>query len=191
MTIQFWLSLSALWVILHLYRSYQVDAYRFQLFQLRGQLFRLAMNGKVAFEDPAYRMLRELLNCEIRFAHRMNFIGVLILRRSYRGTVAVGNQSQQVWESAKANMPTDCFKELQSIRSKLYISRCKQLVLTSFILQVSLLALFIWIAFCTVGRTFRNRIWAWICHFPSYESLCQLVDNGLLLGTKLNVVQRN
>jgi hypothetical protein len=59
-----------LWLLFFFgWRPYRIDNVREKLFQLRNELFLLAADGAISFDDPAYRMLRERLNAVIRFAH--------------------------------------------------------------------------------------------------------------------------
>ena len=60
------------------------DITRQRHFELRDQLFLLAMNGRVGFSDSVYRDLREMLNDRIRMAHRIrisDFISWLIVHK--------------------------------------------------------------------------------------------------------------
>lgn len=65
--------LTGLWVTWFLlWKGYYLDKCRHELFALRGELFQAALSGEVEFTDPAYHMLRMLLNGMIRFNHRFN-----------------------------------------------------------------------------------------------------------------------
>lgn len=66
----FGLVIIALW----LYRDYQVDVFRENLFELRNELFDFAATGGIPFDDPAYRGLRAVCNGYIRFGHRVSFL---------------------------------------------------------------------------------------------------------------------
>lgn len=46
------------------------DGVRQRLFELRDQLFDLAVEGRIKFDDPAYRYVRSRINANIRFAHK-------------------------------------------------------------------------------------------------------------------------
>jgi hypothetical protein len=59
-----------LWILFFFgWRPYRIDNVRENLFQVRNELFLLAANGDVSFDEPAYRVLRDRLNAVIRFAH--------------------------------------------------------------------------------------------------------------------------
>jgi hypothetical protein len=73
------IGLTGLWVSWFLlWQGYYLDKCRYELFALRGELFKAALSGEVEFNDPAYHMLRMLLNGMIRFNHRFN-VTTLIL----------------------------------------------------------------------------------------------------------------
>ena len=61
-----------------LYRDYQVDVFREDLFELRNDLFDFAANGGISFDDPAYRGLRSMCNGYIRFGHRISLLSSLL-----------------------------------------------------------------------------------------------------------------
>lgn len=55
-----------------------LDAFRERLFELRFQLFSLAMSEDLSFDDDAYRALETLICGLLRFAHRVTFAGFLL-----------------------------------------------------------------------------------------------------------------
>ncbi len=62
--------LTLLWILFFFgWRPYRIDNVRDKLFQLRSELFLLAADGGVSFDDPAYLILRNRINAVIRFAH--------------------------------------------------------------------------------------------------------------------------
>lgn len=63
-------SLTFLWFC---WRSYRVDAFRENLFALRQELFDYAATNAIAFDDPAYYLLRLRINGLIQFGHRISF----------------------------------------------------------------------------------------------------------------------
>jgi hypothetical protein len=56
-------------VVVRLWRESNVDAHRRRLFEIRDQLFSLAADGQVPFDDPEYVTARSRLNEYIRWAH--------------------------------------------------------------------------------------------------------------------------
>jgi hypothetical protein len=182
MGIQFWLSMLAIWVLIYLYRDYRVDKFRFELFSLRAELFRLATSGTISFDDPVYRMLRELMNGDIRFAHRMNFVGIIILKQQVSAAIDRKLEISSIWDDAKARLPGPTFEALKQLRGRLYLYRAKQILLTSIVLQVTLVALVVYVGLAAAGRAVRNRTWDRIVNSPWCRSLCSTIDCGQLLG---------
>ena len=58
-----------LWFFTHPWQHFCVDVARHRHFMLRDRLFILAVDGRIEFSDPTYRLLREWLNDRIRLAH--------------------------------------------------------------------------------------------------------------------------
>lgn len=59
-------------VIVLIYGPWQrlmVDMARQRLFQLRDEIFDLAADGKISFDDPSYHEVRSAFNAMIRFCH--------------------------------------------------------------------------------------------------------------------------
>lgn len=80
-----WIDLALLYVIVFvLLRKCRVDALRHQLFVVRGELFDYALSNGLAFDDPAYVMLRSSINSMLRFAHRVSFARFLVLSAALR-----------------------------------------------------------------------------------------------------------
>lgn len=61
------------------YRTYQVDAFREDMFILRDTLFDEASEGLIDFNHPAYGILRRTMNGFIRFGHRLSLWQVICL----------------------------------------------------------------------------------------------------------------
>jgi hypothetical protein len=58
------------WLLIYFgWRPYRIDRVRSELFKLRNDLFIYAGEGRVSFNDPAYKMMRDRLNALIRYAH--------------------------------------------------------------------------------------------------------------------------
>ena len=84
------LSLAGIYVIVFwLFRSYQVDAFREELFVLRDEWFDFAHKGGIPFDHPVYGSLRTTMNGYIQFSHRLGF--------STLGLVAVMTPEERAW----------------------------------------------------------------------------------------------
>jgi hypothetical protein len=80
-------SLVLLWGLLFFcWRQYRLDSLREKLFAIRNELFFFAAEGKIAFGNPAYRTLRDLINGMIRYAHKLSAtqLVVTVLAYSFR-----------------------------------------------------------------------------------------------------------
>lgn len=54
-----------------MYPAVRLDEFRQDLFSVRDELFDYAASGRIAFSDPAYRLLRQSMNGFIRYAHQI------------------------------------------------------------------------------------------------------------------------
>lgn len=60
-------------VLLKLWSDARLDAFRQEMFIVRDELFDYAASGQIAFDDPAYRLLRQMMNGLIRYGHQITF----------------------------------------------------------------------------------------------------------------------
>lgn len=76
-------SLSALivvlFVLLWMLPAYRLDRFRQEMFEVRDELFDYGASRKIRFDDPAYRLLRQLMNGFIRYAHQLTLFRVLVM----------------------------------------------------------------------------------------------------------------
>jgi hypothetical protein len=103
-----------LWAFLHwCVRDYRTEVFRQRLFEIRDRLFDAAAAGAIAFDHPAYGMVRQMINGFVRFGHRLNTTRVVTLmimlwvypslrRRDFDARLA----------KACASLPTDDAKAL-------------------------------------------------------------------------------
>lgn len=56
----------------------RLDRFRQDLFEIRDELFDYAASGNIGFDDPAYRLLRQLMNGFIRYAHQITFFRIVV-----------------------------------------------------------------------------------------------------------------
>lgn len=64
-------------LVLKLWPSYRLDVFRQQMFAVRDDLFAYAASGKISFDDPAYRLLRQAMNGFLRYGHNLTLYRVL------------------------------------------------------------------------------------------------------------------
>jgi hypothetical protein len=86
------------------WRAYSRDAFRQSAFALRDQLFDFAAQGNVAFNDPAYYLLRLRMNTVIRYSHQLTFGEALLplLFMMLRRQPTAPPQAYQKWHRAVA-----------------------------------------------------------------------------------------
>lgn len=137
------MGLLAIWVLVFkLVRDYRIDALRDRLFSLRDQLFDYAAEGSLSFDDPAYFMLRALINSFIRFAHRLSFsrffLGSLFTSWNWRETF---DNPLLEWEYAVKKLPEEQQKRLNDFHSEVLLAVVKHLI-TGSPTMIGCLALF-------------------------------------------------
>jgi hypothetical protein len=66
------------------FRRQFLDITRSKLFTLRSELFNLALDGRIKFDDPAYRLTESYLNGIIRYAHQITFLRVIVRLRLFK-----------------------------------------------------------------------------------------------------------
>lgn len=65
-------------VLIRLFRSLIIDAFRQNVFAIRDELFEFANQGNISFDSPAYYELRIAMNSVIRYAERITYLRFLI-----------------------------------------------------------------------------------------------------------------
>lgn len=98
--------------------EYRLAKLRSRLFQARGQLFLLAADKKIAFSDPAYYMLRTLLNGTLRYGHRFNLTS-LILSATVRMPSSCPNPFKE-WVSHLHRLDPEVREELIAIHKSVF-----------------------------------------------------------------------
>lgn len=102
-----WIDLALLYLIVFvLYRKYRVDALRHRLFVVRGELFDYALANGLAFNDPAYVMLRDSINSMLRFAHKISATRFLVLSTAVRwfSCTEMVTARERQWQEALARV---------------------------------------------------------------------------------------
>ena len=145
-------ALIAMWFLYFCcWREYKVDSFRQSLFAVRDDLFDYADSGRIDFNDPAYTLLRNLINGLIRFAHRLTFARVLIL-------VVTGQSNyspMEYWTKDIRRLPSDVQQKLMSVHGEIVKALAKQVILWS---PIGLIVSGISIAVSFVVHTFKLRV---------------------------------
>lgn len=72
------------WVYYGPWQEFCTDLARQTLFEKRDAIFDLARAGKLHFDDPNYRSIRESLERTIRFAHELTIWRFLLIRHQFK-----------------------------------------------------------------------------------------------------------
>jgi hypothetical protein len=94
-----------LWMLLSCLPALRLDIFRQQMFAIRDELFDYAAAGNVAFDHPAYTLLRKSMNGFIRYGHRLSFFQLMItLCRWHFSDEKPVSRWQKQWEPALATI---------------------------------------------------------------------------------------
>ena len=126
------INVALLFLVLRLYRGYRIDALRHRLFVLRGELFDYALVNGLAFNDPAYVMLRTSMNSLLRFAHKMVFGQLLVLtlvgRRLHKTGLLEDHERQ--WHTALARLTENEHREkIKELHERVLLELSKHMAL--------------------------------------------------------------
>jgi hypothetical protein len=108
-------------------KEYRVEAFRERLFSIRDELFLFAADGNVAFDNPAYTDLRDLINGMLRFAHRISFLTLLTFARC-SSPVAEGANPYLRWKELLLTLDPSVRERLEHTHRGLVTAYMKQLV---------------------------------------------------------------
>jgi len=114
------LALSMIWLLIYFgYRQYRLDKFRHELFELRNELFLYAVDGGISFKNSAYRMLRDRINAQIRFAHFITLTrAVLFANMHRRQPLPRAEQIAASWSAARQGLDDDARKKMDSITER-------------------------------------------------------------------------
>jgi len=114
------------------WRRYRLDLFRQRLFALRDELFDIAADGDIRFNDYAYSGLRRLLNNTIRFGHRVNSAQVIAIGVFGSDAPEAVEQSYKDWLRSVENIENEQVrKKIHSIHERLHYEMVTKIVLTS------------------------------------------------------------
>jgi hypothetical protein len=112
------------------------------MFKVRDELFDFALEGRIAFDDPAYRLLRHEMNGFIRYAHQLTFFRLVCTLLYWKGQ---GEQPAFTWATrweaaieAFQYASPEMAKELRRFHSRALGLVVKRLVTGSPVLMLAL-----------------------------------------------------
>jgi hypothetical protein len=82
------------------------------MFIVRDELFDYASSGKIEFDSPAYRLLRQMMNGYIRYGHQLTFFRITLTMIRIRLVERISVQDWSVkWDRALKNVREDEVRE--------------------------------------------------------------------------------
>ena len=147
--------LLVLWYLGHLWRDYRIQAFRQDLFEVRGQLFEYARTGTLRFDDPLYRAFRTHVNALIRYGYHVNFstlVTTLVLR-ALKKTVPDSSLLGAI--NRDTRLTVEQREALLALYNDALWACVRQIGLTSFFAWPCAVFLFLWLGI----KTRFNRLW--------------------------------
>jgi hypothetical protein len=120
------LAFGALWILIfYCWRSQRLDALRDKLFEVRHELFTMAERKEIAFEHPAYRLLRAQVNRMLARAHKLT--GLMLLLRAPERT----ENPRQRWIESLTTVPEETRQKLQAIEDRMGVAVIRHVIVGS------------------------------------------------------------
>jgi hypothetical protein len=130
----------AVTVVFKILPGFRLDCYRQNMFAVRDELFDYAAGGNIAFDDPAYVLLRSQMNGMIRYGHQLTLFRLSItwLMRTF-----LGRKSEyawhESWERALENLRSDEVRhQLRMFHHRSFTVTAKHILSGSVVLWCSL-----------------------------------------------------
>lgn len=100
-------------LVFRLWPAHRCDSFRQNMFAIRDRAFDYAASGKIAFDHPSYRLLRQSMNGYIRYAHRLTFFRLCLTVLHWK----VLGQTPELkwvrgWEGSLKTLPPDVQQDL-------------------------------------------------------------------------------
>lgn len=124
----------AIWhVIFNVYPHSAIALARYNLFELRDELFDMAAEGKLDFKSPGYKACRQMINGFIRYAHDMSLMQMFTtqLVAKIRGQKI----STREWDAAFERLDPAERKLVDSVMRKATVHMVRLLITKSVILS--------------------------------------------------------
>ena len=114
------------------YRAFEVAWFRQDLFDLRDELFDLALSGKISFDHRAYGVLRSTINGYIRYGDRLTlwhalFLGVFLMREKKEAVQSF----HQMWANAQKGLDPKTIEELAGLRKRMGNMAVRHIILSA------------------------------------------------------------
>jgi hypothetical protein len=103
-----------LWSVLFfkLLPMYRLDSFRQKMFSIRDEMFDYAAEGNIAFDNPAYVLLRRQMNGFIRYGHRLTVFRCLMTAAIHKvsGISQEGSWHSE-WQKSLDALESDIVRE--------------------------------------------------------------------------------
>ncbi|MBO9883717.1 hypothetical protein [Xanthomonas sp. D-109] len=143
--------ISAIWhVVFNVYPHSAIALARYNLFELRDELFALGAEGKLDFKSPGYKACRQMINGFIRYAHDMSLMQMLTTQLVAK--VRKQKVSTKEWDAAFDRLDPEARKLVDGVMRQAMVHMVRLLITKSVILS-SIFAL----AICS------EFVFKWIC----------------------------
>lgn len=116
------------------FKQFRIDEFRQNVFRLRDELFDYARAGNIAFDHPAYTMLRSLMNGYIRFSDRISLVHFIWLALLTRFTNRnFSNRFGVEWNKAIASLDEETKAKLEQFQERASMELFHYLFISSYI----------------------------------------------------------
>ncbi len=152
-------SLTILWTLVWLYKSYTVDAFRQKVFALRDEMFDAAADGKIPFNHKGYGRLRSTMNGAIRYAEEYSILHMTIWYLFQRNNNLPMKRYQDAFLDEIRDLPEEEQSILKGYRKRFQSLLIRQIITNSPILIVPLLIpIMVYSALVSVSSWFRKTV---------------------------------
>jgi hypothetical protein len=159
-----------------LWPAHRLDSFRQNMFALRDEVFDYAASGKIGFDHPSYKLLRQSMNGFIRYAHRLTFYRLCLTILQWR---VLQDEPELIWakswDRSLKTLPKGVQAELKAFHSRAMMLAIERLVTGSVILM-GVLAIIILVGAVHVGwKNFKT-----LCYEKASRTVSRLIDPRLL-----------
>lgn len=169
--------LGAAWSLLFwLWSAVRLDCFRQRMFEVRDELFDYAASGRISFDHPAYRLLRQSMNGFIRYGHQLSFSQFVMTWLSWKAME--GRDSfrwETKWHEALNTLGPETRRDLLQFHARAALHVGERIVFGSPILTLSLCISVLAVLFHQSWMSVRDLMRAALS-----ETVSRLVDQRIL-----------
>jgi hypothetical protein len=147
-------------VIFKMIPAMLLDSFRQDMFAVRDELFDFAAEGNIAFDHPAYVLLRRQMNGFIRYAHQLTVFRIL-MTAAIHGVLASPEPKdwRKEWAHAMESTPSEYVKtRLYEFHKRAMILAFKRLIIGSPILWVAIVIAGVQLSFEGATRSLSQLV---------------------------------